>query len=216
MSIENDTPVPSIWTYDRLIVRYLCSVNHSSTGAFDESDKPDQRCLLLFACQCPEALPWQSESGVLERAASGQELAISIGRCFALLRRCIIITGINTIDCVKNMDCVSNSSGKCANGILVNAFRYDTASVSHTDHPGTRKDSYYPARDVKPTVGLMPTKAFLSAGLMTIKCNTINGRAPCTGLGACTNHFHPSQSPEQMNTDSRLQHQHSQSCYHQG
>ena len=26
----------------------------------------------------------------------------------------------------------------------------------------------YPARDVRPTVGLMPTKAFLSAGLMTV------------------------------------------------
>ena len=26
----------------------------------------------------------------------------------------------------------------------------------------------YPARDVRPTVGLMPTKAFLSAGLITV------------------------------------------------
>ena len=50
----------------------------------------------------------------------------------------------------------------------MDAFRDDATSVSNSEYLKVEEvGPPYPARDVKPTVGLMPTNAFLSAGLMT-------------------------------------------------
>lgn len=91
-------------------------------------------------------------------------------RCLAHLSRCVVVAGIRAVYDVKSVDGISDCSGKCANGVLMGAFGDDTIIIRYNEQlwfglEGTA----YPARDVNPTEGLIPTNAFLSAGLMTIQ-----------------------------------------------
>ena len=96
-------------------------------------------------------------------------LSITASGCSACLTKGIVVAGVDTVDSVQDVCCVSNSARKNPNGVLMFALWNDAAEFrsEFSFVKNTEDARVYPALDVKPTVGLMPTIAFRSAGLIT-------------------------------------------------
>ena len=166
-------PIPPIGADDRLIIGQLCSINHSGTSILYKSYKPEQRRLLLFASKSPKTLPRNSKSSISECIASRQELSVSTVRSFAFLRGCVIVARVHAVYRIQSVDGISDCSGECTNSVLMGTFWDDTITVSKSTESRLQEENQtYPARDVRPTVGLIPTNAFLSAGLITTQRNS--------------------------------------------
>lgn len=126
-------PVPAVGADDGLVVCDLSTIDDSSASSLDKIDELEKLVQLILVSVDPEALPGETEGGILESILVGEKLRVTARRGLALLSESVVVARINSIDGVEHKSGILDGARKGSNRVLVLRFGNDAGTGSQAN-----------------------------------------------------------------------------------